>query len=138
VFEIISVSNNYSKSISEQKVFLEKSSTRKTLERVGNDSASLVVHRDSTSSCSRWTNWSDNGSKVSKVFNFDAEVLLSKAYERARRASLKAAIRRKQADLKSEQNEEIKRKLRDDERRQRREIRLLLLGMSSRINLQKQ
>ena len=76
--------------MSEQRQLLEKPKSRKSIERVKADSASLLVHRDSASFISRWT---DNMSKLSHVFNFDTVLLSSRVYERIFRNSLKQSVR---------------------------------------------
>jgi len=86
----------YSKTTSEQKVLLEKSSTRKVIRRIENDTESLIVHRDTASLLSRHT---DRLSKISVVFPFDGELFISRVYDRVIRGSLKEALRRQQTDL---------------------------------------
>ncbi|KAH8712154.1 hypothetical protein GQ44DRAFT_776179 [Phaeosphaeriaceae sp. PMI808] len=81
-------------SLSEQKLLLEKPKTRKVLARAKCDSVSLIVHRDSASFSSRWT---DNLSKLSYIFDFDTDVLSSRVYERVFRVSLKQSIRQQRA-----------------------------------------
>jgi hypothetical protein len=54
----------------------------------------LFVHRDSASFVTRFT---DNLSKLSRVFDFDTEVFSTKPYERVHRSSVKQALRKKQA-----------------------------------------
>lgn len=51
---------------------------------------SLLVHRDSSSFVSRWT---DNLSKLSHVFEFDKEVLSTRVYENVFRNTFKRSIR---------------------------------------------
>lgn len=79
-----------------QKSLLEKASSRKTFKKVAADSASLLAHRDSSSLLSYYT---DNHSKWSVVFDFDREVLGSKAYERAVRSALKTVVWKRRKDL---------------------------------------
>lgn len=81
-----------SKTTSEQKKILLKASTRKAIQRVEKDSASLIVHRDSGSVR---TSYTDNMSKLSAVFAFDMELFTSKIYERAFRASFKDFLRQR-------------------------------------------
>jgi hypothetical protein len=71
-----------SKSISDQKTLLEKSSTRKVIRRVKDDTSSLYVQCDSLSLHSRVSQCSDTLSKMSKTFEFDRELFISKVYER--------------------------------------------------------
>jgi hypothetical protein len=79
--------------MAEQKQLLEKPRTRRVLQRAKADSASLFVHKDSTSMKSRWT---DNLSKVSRVFDFDPEVFSTGVYHRVFRGSLKYRLRQQQ------------------------------------------
>jgi len=102
---------------------LEKSSSRKIFKRVKDDSPSLYVHRDTASFHSRCT---DNLSKISMVFAFDRELFLSDIYERVLRGSLKESLRRQQADVKSTKTIDLA--LKAEERRQRRECKVLVLG----------
>jgi hypothetical protein len=71
-----------SKAISDQKTLLEKSSTRKMIRRVKDDTSSLYVQCDSMSLHSRVSQCSDTLSKMSKTFEFDRELFISKVYER--------------------------------------------------------
>lgn len=57
--------------------------------------ASLLVHYDNGS---RFSSMTDNLSKLSWVFDFDSEVLLSGPYERAFRSSLRNSLRRFKKD----------------------------------------
>lgn len=68
---------------------LEKSSSRKAIQRVKDDSSSLYVHRGSTSLRSTCT---DKLSKISREFQFDRELFTSRVYERAVRSSLKRTL----------------------------------------------
>lgn len=70
-------------------MILEKTSTRRVIERIKDDASSLYVQRDSTSIYSRYT---DNLSKISKMFEFDRELFISKVYEKALRGSLKDTV----------------------------------------------
>jgi hypothetical protein len=79
-----------------QKQLLEKPKTRKVLQRVKADSASLFVHRDTASFKSKMT---DNLSKMSLIFEFDSEVFYSQVYHRVFRGSLKTRLRQQQLQL---------------------------------------
>lgn len=68
---------------------LEKTSTRKMFRQVKDDTSSLYVQRDSTSIYSRCT---DNLSKISKIFEFDRELFISRVYEKVLRGSLKDTV----------------------------------------------
>jgi hypothetical protein len=92
---LTAIANISSKTISEQKILLEKSNTRKVLRRIENDTESLIVHRDTASLLSHCT---DSLSKISIVFPFDCELFISRAYDKVIRGSMKEALRRQQAD----------------------------------------
>lgn len=135
------------KTTSEQKTLLRDSKTRKVIGRVELDSASLFVHRDSSSFISRW---SDNLSKFSIRFDFDRELFVTKVYEKVFRGSVKDSLLRQHGLTRQENNkvstkqqtpamsrEEIQAKrrsqaidrtLEEDSRRLRRECKVLLLG----------
>ncbi|RYP40254.1 hypothetical protein DL767_001797 [Monosporascus sp. MG133] len=82
------------KTMSEQKMLLEKPKTRKVFRKIEHDTESMIVHRDKSSILSRYTG---NISKLSMVFDFDHELFISRVYDRVLRASLKGAVRREQA-----------------------------------------
>jgi guanine nucleotide-binding protein G(i) subunit alpha len=114
---------------------LDKTSTRKIFKRVKDDTSSLYVQRDSTSIYSRCT---DNLSKISKMFEFDRELFISKVYEKALRGSLKNTVenmRREQQQpyviITAEErnrNKLIERELEEHARKLRSEYKALLLG----------
>jgi guanine nucleotide-binding protein G(i) subunit alpha len=109
---------------------LEKTSTRKIFKRVKDDTSSLYIQRDSTSIYSRCT---DNLSKISKMFEFDRELFISKVYEKALLGSLKSTVekmRREQIGTPEERNRSklIGRELEKHARKPRRECKALLLG----------
>jgi guanine nucleotide-binding protein G(i) subunit alpha len=114
---------------------LEKTSTRKIFKRVKDDTSSLYVQRDSTSIYSRCT---DNLSKISKMFEFDRELFISKVYEKALRGSLKDTVenmRREQQQPyvivtpeERKRNKLIERELEEHAKKLRRECKVLLLG----------
>ena len=79
----------YSNAINEQKRLLEQKSTRAAIDIVKRDSASLVVHRD-TSLCS--TTHTDKLSKVSRVFGFKDELRSSKVNNRAWRSTFISSL----------------------------------------------
>jgi len=100
---------SHSKAVSEQKIMLEKTSTRKIFKQVKDDTSLLYVQRDSSSIYSRYT---DNLSKIYKNFEFDRESFISKAYEKALRGSsnIVEKMRREQPQLRVKvTSEEIKR-----------------------------
>ncbi|KAH7089580.1 hypothetical protein FB567DRAFT_626907 [Paraphoma chrysanthemicola] len=79
-------------SLADQKELLERPKTRETFALTQSDSSSLLVLRDSASFVSKWT---DNLSRLSRVFDFDTEVLASRAYGRVFRESLKHLIKKR-------------------------------------------
>ncbi|OBT50402.1 hypothetical protein VE04_09602 [Pseudogymnoascus sp. 24MN13] len=121
------------KAIGEQKMVLEKSSTRRVIKRVKDDASSLYVQRDSMSIYSRCT---DNLSKISKMFEFDRELFVSKVYEKALRGSLKDTvenIRQQRSDVRVSREERdrdmiIERELKEHALKMSREARVVLLG----------
>ncbi|KAF2114217.1 G-protein alpha subunit-domain-containing protein [Lophiotrema nucula] len=80
------------KSMSEQKALLQSPRARGIIDRMETDSASLIVHRDSSSFISNWT---DNLSRFSIRFDFDRELFVTRVYERIFRISVKDALRRR-------------------------------------------
>jgi hypothetical protein len=82
-------SNAQSKTIADQKQFLEKPKTRTALRRVEKETVSLIVHRDEASLRSTYT---DNLSRLSMIFDFDNELFLSNVCERAFRSALKVSL----------------------------------------------
>jgi hypothetical protein len=98
------------------------------MNRVENDSASLIPHRDTASLVSRCT---DGLSKLSLVFAFDSELFLTKVYDRALRGSVKSVLRRQQSDTETTKNKEIERIIRADRKREGRQVWILLLGTSN-------
>jgi hypothetical protein len=111
------------------------------------DSASLFVHRDSSSFISRW---SDNLSKFSVRFDFDRELFVTSVYEKVFRSSVKDSLRQKHSptgpakdspDSKrtarltyfaevdpQKRSREIDGRLKQDAARLRRECKVVLLG----------
>jgi guanine nucleotide-binding protein G(i) subunit alpha len=116
-------------------MMLEKTSTRRVIKRIKDDASSLYVQRDSMSIYSRCT---DNLSKISKMFEFDRELFVSKVYEKALRGSLKDTvenIRQKQqrSDVRVSQEERdrdmiIQRDIKEHAAKMKREVNVLLLG----------
>ena len=83
-----------SKTISEQKTFLEKSSARQVFDQIKDDSSSLIVLHDTASNSTACTNSTNTSSKWSMIFPFDTELLKSPVYQRAIRAVFKPSRRR--------------------------------------------
>lgn len=116
---------------------LEKTSTRRVIKRIKDDASSLYVQRDSMSMYSRCT---DNLSKISKMFEFDRELFVSKVYEKALRGSLKDTVenmRQKQqrSDVRVSREERVRdmiieRELKEHALKMRQEARVVLLGES--------
>jgi hypothetical protein len=113
---------------------LEKTSTRKIFKRVKDDTSSLYIQRDSTSIYSHST---DNLSKISKMFEFDRELFISKVYEKALRGSLKDTVENMRREQQKpylgtleerNRNMLIERELEERGRKLRRECKVLLLG----------
>ena len=113
---------------------LEKTSTRKIFNRAKDDTSSLYIQRDSTSIYSRCT---DTLSKISKMFEFDRELFISKVYEKALRGSLKDTVenmRREQqkpylgTPEERNRNKRIESELKERARKLRNECKVLLLG----------
>ncbi|RDL42542.1 Uncharacterized protein BP5553_02521 [Venustampulla echinocandica] len=112
------------KAISEQKIMLEKTSTRKIFKRVKDDTSSLRC--------------TDSLSKISKMFEFDRELFISKVYEKALRGSLKDTVEnmRREAEQpyviatpeERTTNKLIEHELKEHARKMRRECKVLLLG----------
>jgi hypothetical protein len=115
--------------------------------RIGVDSASLFVQRDSSSF---FSGWSDNLSKFSIQFDFDRELFVTKVYEKVIRSSVKDSLRQKHgltrpaedshtskkparlthsAEVESKKRSRaIDRGLKWDATRTKRECKILLLG----------
>ncbi|GIC94610.1 guanine nucleotide-binding protein alpha-2 subunit [Aspergillus udagawae] len=74
----------------EQKALLVRSSSRRVFRQMNSDSASLMVHRDTTSIATQIT---DHLSKVSVAFSFDREVFTSNVYERFFRGLTRRVLR---------------------------------------------
>ena len=71
-----------SRSLTEQKVFLERRSSKTILRRMKDDASSLICLRDSTSfSTPRTSCASDTLSSISKQFDFDDDVQSSRVYQ---------------------------------------------------------
>ena len=106
---------------------LERPSTRRAFERIASDTESLVVHRDSASFLSHYT---DRLSKISVLFSFDGEIFASRVYDRVIRGSLKEALRRQQdiASAGQKRSTSIDHLLKKDSRRLKLEVKILLMG----------
>ena len=83
--------------MSEQKGILERQENRQLLERVKDDSSSLVVLWDASSLYSKPTLATDRSSQLSRVFpNLDAELMSTAVYQKAVRSLFKRSTRRSQ------------------------------------------
>ena len=114
--------------LSEQKLLLEKKSTRKVMLQVRKDTESLIEHRDDNSSLTRCT---DRLSKLSIVFPFDHELFSTAVYGRtlaSLRDPVKDALRKQHTDTAKARTKSIDRTLKQDARVERRQIKVLLLG----------
>lgn len=140
----------WSKSISEQKAILEKQESRHMLDRVRDDSSSLMVLRDTASFLTKGTWSTDDSSKLSRVFpSLDAELMRTPVYQRAVRSLFGRSKRRnsrsngpvgpegaldnpKVPELKEQasRSETIDTMLKQHERFERNEIQLAMLGTS--------
>ena len=79
-----------SNTLAGQKAVLRTSSIRKNLDKMKGDSASLVVHYDSSSIVSKMT---DNLSKLSMVFGFDSTLFVTNVYQRTLQTSYKQSLK---------------------------------------------
>lgn len=75
----------------EQKALLESPLSREVFDQVKDDSSSLIVVIDKTSGHSTSTRDTDQSSKMSMKFQFDAELLGSQVYQRAIRSLVRSA-----------------------------------------------
>jgi hypothetical protein len=114
---------------------LESPTSRKVFRRIRDDSSSLYVQRDSLSLYSRWTGTVSTLSKISKVFEFDRELFISKVYEKALRDALKEKLGRQRLEggilptvEETAKSKDINKDLAKDRRRLRREAKVLMLG----------
>ena len=81
-----------SKTLSEQQKWLETPVNRRVFDQSKDNSSSLFVLRDSSSTLSKWTQSTVNSSKLSRVFVFDQELMTSKVYQRLFRALCKRSV----------------------------------------------
>ncbi|KAL4884618.1 hypothetical protein BJY04DRAFT_215081 [Aspergillus karnatakaensis] len=79
----------------EQKALLVRSSSRKVLRQINADTASLMVHRDTSSVATQMT---ENMSKLSVTFSFDREIFASSVYGRFFRGLTKRVVRSRPSD----------------------------------------
>ena len=103
--------------------------------QVKDDTSSLYVQRDSTTIFSRCT---DNLSKISRMFEFDRELFISKVYEKALRSSLKDTVDNMRRENQQpyvtvtpeerDRNKLIDHELEEHAKRLRNEQKVLLLG----------
>ena len=102
------MTNNSSKTLSEQKALLEKSANRDIFERVRDDSSSLLVLYDDESICSSATQSTGTSSKISKIFPFDTFLMSSPVYQRAIRSLLKPYRPQSRTEIISDKAPEVK------------------------------
>lgn len=85
-----------SQSLSEQKGLLESTQSRQILKQVKENSASLIVLRDSDSFCSSWATSTERISVLNRVFDFDGDIVSSKVYQGNMRALIRRMFRRRE------------------------------------------
>ena len=78
-----------SKTTFEQKLLLENPLSRDVIDKVKDDSSSMVVLGDMDSDITKQTRSTDNSSKLSRVFQFDTELIGSAVYQRAVRSMVR-------------------------------------------------
>ena len=78
-----------SKTTFEQKLLLENPLSRDVIDKVKDDSSSMVVLGDMDSDLTKQTRSTDNSSKLSRVFQFDTELIGSAVYQRAVRSMVR-------------------------------------------------
>ncbi|KAL8847613.1 MAG: hypothetical protein Q9221_007343 [Calogaya cf. arnoldii] len=83
------------RSLSEERTLLQSSEIRDVIQRLRDDTSSLLWLRDSESILSRKTVSTCNSDLLETVFDFDREVLNSRAYHAATRFNMKQAISHK-------------------------------------------
>ncbi|KAI1273407.1 hypothetical protein F5Y07DRAFT_376857 [Xylaria sp. FL0933] len=116
--------------LASQKSFLGTSDARDTLKQAKRDTASLYVLRDTDSLLSRsFSQLTGVSSKLSMIFEFDNELLRTRVYDVAHRASIKDAIRRQKHSLaESKNSRETVRILKDHENDRIKTVDLILWG----------
>ncbi|KAF2108860.1 G-protein alpha subunit-domain-containing protein [Lophiotrema nucula] len=134
-----------SKTLGAQCNTLSQTSTRKIFTSMKQDSASLIVLYDDASMI---TSWSDNLSKLSAMFDFDAELFASKVYASVIRNPLKLSLlsrRKGWAPGSAEEQAAATSKAIDDmifagseQKKQERKILLLGIGDASKTTIIKQ
>ena len=86
-----------SQSLSKQNDIIECSQTRQILERVEDDSSSLIALRETSSFNSSRATDASNSSLIDRKFSFDSEVLRSKVYQGQIRSLFRRALSRGEA-----------------------------------------
>lgn len=148
--------------LSEQKEVLEHPQTRKVFKKMQDDTASLYVHRDVDSLVTA-TATSISSSKRSIQFDFNAELFISRIYEKWIRGPVKKSLHHQQSETpylsrtklralvpkisaftdeeaaeQKEHSQRIDKDLEEDNIRRRRECRILVLGDESKSELMEQ
>ena len=128
-----------------QKLLLEAKDSRRILDRVRDDSSSLVCLKDADSCVSLSTQSTGRSSLLSKIFAFDSELIVSNVYQKQTRSLMKKAFRTPERALQlshterkksSQRSAEIERQLRRDKKLQSREVRIGVRGSNrSRLAL---
>ena len=127
--------------MSDQRDILESNNSRRIFDQVKDDSSSLCCLRDSVSFWNRLTATTETSSKLSREFDFDAEIMTSKVYKGQMRSLVRRAMRKSsQAKSKdpAEQGEErqslllnsatVEKSLKRERKAQRSQEQILLLG----------
>ncbi|KAI1346304.1 hypothetical protein F5Y01DRAFT_27756 [Xylaria sp. FL0043] len=116
--------------LASQKSFLGTSNARDILKQAKRDTASLYVLRDTDSLLSRsFSRLTGVSSKLSMIFEFDNELLRTRVYDVAHRASIKDAIRRQKHSLaESKNSRETIRILKDHANDKVKTVDLILCG----------
>ena len=136
-----------SKTSSEQKALLEESTNREVFDQVQDDSSSLIVLRDTASYFSGGTQSTEQSSKFSMKFRFDAEIMGSRVYQRAVRSLFRRRGRQyektnrtstmsqpvnpylsQRFKLSNSKSKEIDAILEEDARKRRKTCKILMVG----------
>ena len=120
-----------------QKTLLEAKDSRQILDQVKDDSSSLICLRDADSFVSLSTESTGRSSLLSRIFAFDSELMGSNVYQKQTRLLMTKAVRTPKRAPKltlderqksARRSAQIERMLRQDKKRQHREVRILVRG----------
>ncbi|KAH8655289.1 G-protein alpha subunit-domain-containing protein [Xylariales sp. PMI_506] len=139
--------------LSEQQELLVRPENRRIFRKIENDTESLLVHRDIDSMMTSYTATSISSSKRSVHFSFDAELFVSRIYQRWIRGPVRKSLHEQQLDTpyiprssrSSWENESEQRKrsqmidriIAEDSKRLGRECKALLVGSESKDEIVK-